>query len=60
MASAYRIFQDWKLDQISNDIMTGFPLSTSSSSEVRSRLQILTQNEVCCIEYKSMCNSQIY
>jgi hypothetical protein len=60
MASAYRIFQDWKLDQISNDIMTGFPLSTSSSSEVRSRLQILTQNEVCCIECKIMCNSQIY
>jgi len=54
MASAYRVFQDWKLDQISNDIMTGFPLS--SSNEVRSRLQVLTQNEVCDII--SMCNSQ--
>lgn len=55
MASAYRVFQDWKLDQISNDIMTGFPLSPSN--DVRSRLQILTQNEVCGII--SMCNSQI-
>jgi hypothetical protein len=44
MASAYHIFQNWKLDQISNDIMTGFPLS--SSGEIRSRLQLLTQNEV--------------
>ncbi|KAF1796713.1 carbohydrate-binding module family 13 protein [Mucor lusitanicus] len=54
MASAYRIFQDWKLDQISNDIMTGFPLS--SSNEVRSRLQILTQNEVS----KLLSNSDMY
>lgn len=44
MASAYHIFSNWKLDQISDDIMTGFPLS--SSSEIRSRLQLLTQNEV--------------
>lgn len=44
MASAYHIFQNWKLDQISSDIMTGFPLS--SSGETRSRLQLLTQHEV--------------
>ncbi|KAI8356170.1 hypothetical protein BD560DRAFT_375004 [Blakeslea trispora] len=44
MASAYHIFQNWKLDQISNDTLTDFPLS--SSSETRSRLQGLTQHEV--------------
>ncbi|KAI9342173.1 hypothetical protein BD770DRAFT_422102 [Pilaira anomala] len=45
MASAYHIFQNWKLDQISNDIMTGFPM-TSSTTEVRARLQVLSQSEV--------------
>lgn len=45
MASAYHIFQNWKLDQISNDIMTGFPM-TSSTTEVRARLQFLSQSEV--------------
>ncbi|RCH78554.1 hypothetical protein CU098_006586 [Rhizopus stolonifer] len=54
MASAYHIFQNWKLDQISNDIMTGFPLS--SSSEVRSRLQDLTQNEV----FKLLSDNALY
>ncbi|KAG2230644.1 hypothetical protein INT48_005912 [Thamnidium elegans] len=44
MASAYHIFQNWKLDQLSNDIMTGFPIS--SSGDIRSRLQLLSQNEV--------------
>ncbi|OBZ89079.1 hypothetical protein A0J61_02873 [Choanephora cucurbitarum] len=44
MASAYHIFQNWKLDQINNDTMTSFPLS--SPSEVRTRLQVLTQEEV--------------
>jgi hypothetical protein len=41
MASAYHIFQNWKLDQISSDIMT-----LSSSGEIRARLQLLSQNEV--------------
>lgn len=54
MASAYHIFQNWKLDQISNDIMTGFPLS--SSGEIRSRLQLLTQNEVS----KLLLNQEMY
>lgn len=44
MASAYHIFQNWKLDQLSNDITTGFPMS--SSGDIRSRLQLLSQNEV--------------
>lgn len=44
MASAYHIFQNWKLDQISNDIMSDFPLSPSG--EIRARLQSLSQNEV--------------
>ncbi|KAI9483177.1 MAG: hypothetical protein EXX96DRAFT_557167 [Benjaminiella poitrasii] len=46
MATAYHIFQKWKLDQISQDSMTDFPLSTSTSFEVRSRLQTLAQDEV--------------
>ncbi|KAI8646611.1 hypothetical protein BD408DRAFT_439989 [Parasitella parasitica] len=54
MASAYRIFQDWKLDQIDSDVMIEFPLS--SSNEVRSRLQTLTQNEVL----KLLSNSKMY
>lgn len=45
MATAYHIFQNWKLDQISNDIMNDFPVA-SSSNEIRSRLQLLTQSEV--------------
>lgn len=56
MASAYHIFQNWKLDQISNDIMTGFPLS--SSGEVRSRLQLLTQNEVSKLLSQSSNNNK--
>jgi hypothetical protein len=44
MASAYHIFQNWKLDQIS---MTDFPLS--SSGGIRAHLQLLSQNEVCTL-----------
>lgn len=54
MASAYHIFENWKLDQISSDIMTGFPLS--SSGETRSRLQLLTQHEIA----KHLSNLQLY
>ncbi|KAI7896824.1 uncharacterized protein EV154DRAFT_410905 [Mucor mucedo] len=56
MASAYQIFQNWKLDQISSDSMTGFPLS--SSGEVRSRLQLLTQNEVSKLLSQSTNNNK--
>lgn len=55
MASAYHIFQNWKLDQISNDIMSDFPLS-SSNNEIRARLQLLTQNEVS----KLLSNTALY
>ena len=39
MATAYHIFQNWKLDQIAHDFI-------SISGDVRSRLQLLTQKEV--------------
>lgn len=39
MATAYHIFQNWKLDQIAHDFI-------STSGDVRSRLQLLTQKEV--------------
>ncbi|CEP17609.1 hypothetical protein [Parasitella parasitica] len=54
MASAYRIFQDWKLDQINGDVLNEFPLL--SSNEIRSRLQTLTQDEVL----KLLSNSKMY
>lgn len=49
MASAYHIFQNWKLDQISHDFM-------SLSGDVRSHLQTLTQSEVS----KLLSNSALY
>lgn len=54
MASAYHIFQNWKLDQISNDIMSDFPLSPSG--EIRARLQSLSQNETS----KILSNDSLY
>lgn len=41
MASAYHIFQNWKLDQITHDPMP--------SADIRHRLQTLTQMEVSSI-----------
>ncbi|KAI8979589.1 hypothetical protein BDF20DRAFT_835593 [Mycotypha africana] len=52
MAAAYHVFQNWKMDQISDDIMADLP----SSSETRVRLQYLTKNEVM----KILSNTQLY
>ncbi|KAI9248656.1 hypothetical protein BY458DRAFT_494301 [Sporodiniella umbellata] len=49
MASAYHIFQNWKLDQISHDVC-------HRSGDVRSHLQSLTQAEVS----KLLLNSTLY
>ncbi|KAG1146443.1 hypothetical protein G6F37_004675 [Rhizopus arrhizus] len=49
MATAYHIFQNWKLDQIAHDFI-------SISGDVRSRLQLLTQKEVS----KLLSNSALY